>query len=101
MGKPARHKRADSTRCTCHAPEAKAVFLAGTFNGWNTKSTSMAKDANGNWSVPVDLKPGRYEYKLVIDGAWCCAPGCDDRNFQCAKCVVNGYGTMNRVIEVT
>ena len=100
MGKAARHKQADSARFTCHAPEAKAVFMAGTFNDWNPNSTLMAKDANGNWNVAVDLKPGRYEYKFVIDGAWCCEPGCDDTNFQCPKCVANGYGTMNRVIEV-
>lgn len=89
-----------ATAFTCHAPEAKAVFLAGTFNDWGPQSTSMAKDAEGNWSVALDLPPGRYEYKFVIDGAWCCEPGCEGPHHGCPKCVPNPLGTMNRVIEV-
>lgn len=62
MSKGTRRKGIDSTRFTCHAPDAKAVFLAGTFNGWNPQTTSMVKGTNGDWSVAVDLTPGRYEY---------------------------------------
>lgn len=101
MSKATRHKGAHSTRFVCHAPEAKAVFLAGTFNGWSPESTPMAKDAEGNWSVAVDQKPGRYEYKFVVDGAWCCGPGHDGEGHECRECVPNTFGTKNRVIEVT
>ena len=93
-------KQARSTRFTCHAPEAKAVFLAGTFNGWSQQSTPTAKDAAGDWSVAVDLKPGRYEYKFVVDGSCCCEPGCEKVYQGSPKCVPNPFGTMNRVIEV-
>lgn len=101
MSKSPRHKAAHSTRLVCQAPAAQAVFLAGTFNGWDPAATPMAKDTAGNWSVAVDLKPGRYEFKFVIDGSWCCEPGCDETNRDCPKCVPNPLGTMNRVIEVT
>lgn len=95
-------KKSKGTKATvfqCHAPQAQAVCLAGTFNEWSPQATPMAKDAEGNWRVAVDLKPGRYEFKFVIDGAWCCEPGCE-RSDTCAVCVPNPFGTMNRVIEV-
>jgi 1,4-alpha-glucan branching enzyme len=95
-----RPKATHATRFACRAPEAKAVFLAGTFNGWNTTATRMAKGAGGNWSVAVDLPPGHYEYKYVVDGRWCCEPPCDGLHRPCQDCVPNEFGTMNRVIEV-
>lgn len=64
-------------------------------------ATPMIKDAEGNWGVAVALAPGRYEFKFVVDGAWCCEPGCDETNRDCHKCVPNEFGTMNRVLEVS
>jgi hypothetical protein len=103
MSTTAKHKGARPTWFTCHAPEATAVFLAGTFNNWSPKSKPLAKDAEGNWDVAVDLEPGRYEYKFVVDGAWCCGPcgpGHDADGHACPECVPNPFGTKNRVIEV-
>lgn len=48
----------------------------------------------------MNLSPGRHEFKFVVDGEWCCEPGCNGRD-QGPKCVPNPFGTMNRVIEVT
>jgi 1,4-alpha-glucan branching enzyme len=93
-------KQSRTTRFACRAPAAQLVFLAGSFNGWKPDATPMVKDAEGNWSVAVDLEPGRYEYKFVVDGNWCCEPGCDDRTYQGPDCVANECGTQNRVIEV-
>ena len=101
MTKARQRKQTQTTRFTCHAPEAKAAFLAGTFNDWKPESTPMTKDAEGNWSVALDLKPGRYEYKFVVDGAWCCGPGHEGDHQGCQECVPNPFGTKNRVIEVT
>lgn len=55
----------------CRAPEAQAVHVAGTFNGWNTGSTPLTKGEDGKWTVSVDLPPGRHEFKFVVDGPWC------------------------------
>src|SRR5438552_2483602 len=52
------------------APKAQAIFLAGTFNGWNTTSTPMHRNANGRWEVDLPLKPSRYSYKFIADGHW-------------------------------
>ena len=82
-----------TTEFRFYAPQAKNVSVAGSFNKWNTKTLSAKKDAKGNWTTNVKLKPGRYEYKLVVDGNWVNDP-------HCGACVPNGLGSQNCVIEV-
>ncbi len=52
------------------APEAKSVFLAGTFNGWNTTSTPMHRNSSGWWEKRLPLSFGYYSYKFIADGHW-------------------------------
>lgn len=92
----------DSSRAvtfTCRAPAANGVFLSGTFNEWSPSATSMRRDRQGRWSVSVQLQPGRYEYKLVVDGQWRAEPACVSEP-DAPDCVPNGLGTTNRVFEV-
>lgn len=61
---------------------ASRVAVAGTFNDWSTDATPM-EEADGAWTVTLDLAPGAYPYKLVVDGGWTCDPAaeyahCDD-----------------------
>jgi len=91
--------QAKSTEFSCHAPDASNVFLAGTFNDWQTDAVVMTKDDRGNWKAKLDLPPGRYEYKFVVDGQWCCEPNCQSSG-ECPKCVSNALGTMNRFVDV-
>ncbi|HMO19120.1 MAG TPA: glycogen-binding domain-containing protein [Oligoflexia bacterium] len=85
----------------CSAPDAKKVFVAGTFNDWSDSNTPMTKGKDGNWITNLPLSPGHYEYKFVIDGKWCCKPGCGDNpHIGCHDCTSNSFGTMNRVLEV-
>ena len=57
------------------APTATAVYVAGTFNGWDTTATAMTMNEHGIWSVTVeDLTPGIHEYKFVVDGQWVTDP---------------------------
>ena len=88
----------DKTRFTCQAPDASEIFLAGTFNSWDTAANPMGRKDDGVWEVELELAPGSYEYKFVVDGFWCCEPGRDDHAV--AGCVPNAFGTMNCVIEV-
>jgi len=91
-----------SVEFSCHAPEAKAVFVAGTFNDWKPDATPLhANPPNGIWTVTLPLSPGHHEYKFVVDGQWCCEPGCEHEYRGCPKCVPNEFGTMNRVLEVS
>jgi hypothetical protein len=58
------------------------------------------KDAEGRWGVTLDLVPGYYEFKFVVDGAWCCEPGLPEPAQTCTGCVPNRFGTMNCKMEV-
>jgi hypothetical protein len=50
------------------ATSATTVHLAGEFNGWDSGATAMAdEDGDGVWTVTLELAPGRYEYKFVVD----------------------------------
>ncbi|MDD4900462.1 MAG: glycogen-binding domain-containing protein [Candidatus Omnitrophica bacterium] len=75
------------------APQAKRVSLAGSFNNWDIKALSAKKDTRGNWSVKVNLKPGKYEYKFFVDGQWVNDPSC-------RSCVSNSFGTQNCTVEI-
>lgn len=48
------------------APDAKGVELMCEFNGW--KAVAMTKDADGVWTVKVDLPSGKHAYKFLVDG---------------------------------
>lgn len=50
-------------------PDARQVFLSGTFNGWSTMQTPMKRSDKG-WTIGLPLKPGKYAYKYIIDGRW-------------------------------
>lgn len=85
---------------TCNSETADNIFLAGSFNGWDPTDTPMLRGEDGHWNVSLELAPGRYEYKFVVDGEWCCEPGCSALSVKCAHCIMNEFGTMNRVQEV-
>lgn len=85
--------RVKPTEFKFYAPQAKRVSLAGNFNNWNTKSLNARKDSKGNWVVKVNLKPGRYEYKFIVDGSWLNDPHCN-------SCVPNSLGTQNCLLEI-
>ena len=79
---------------TVHAEKGKSVFLAGSFNEWSTTAKKMAyKAKDGLYAATVQLAPGEYQYKFVIDGTWCADP-------ECADFVQNEHGTLNSVITV-
>jgi CubicO group peptidase (beta-lactamase class C family) len=54
-------------------PDAKTVALAGTFNNWNQSATLCGREA-GSWVCRLDITPGRYTYKFVVDGNWMTDP---------------------------
>ena len=74
-------------------PSAKAVALAGQFNNWNAATTPLHKDDAGLWTVSVPLKPGRYQYKFVVDGDWRLDPSNPDS-------ADDGSGNMNSIRTV-
>lgn len=54
----------------------------------------MTRDAGGRWTATVQLLPGRYEYKFVVDGVLKLTdPACDLSE-------PDGFGGFNSVIVV-
>jgi len=83
-------------RCTftLEAPNAQAVALAGSFNGWATDARPLKRTKDGSWQTILLLPPGRYEYRFFVDGQWWDDPACTER-------VSNGHGSENCVRHVT
>lgn len=88
------------TPISVYAPGASEVFVAGTFNDWNPTSHPMEEESPGTWGVALDLAPGFYQYKFLIDGEWRCDPACDEPFVELPRRVPNEFGTMNHVLVV-
>ena len=77
------------------APQAKQVSVAGDFNDWDPSATPMKHDQDlGVWQACVHVPPGRYHYRLVIDGLWVKDP-------YNSRVEVNPLGELNSVIEIS
>jgi 1,4-alpha-glucan branching enzyme len=76
-----------------YAPKAKNVSVGGDFNNWNPKTASAKPSKDGTWRVTLNLSPGKYQYKFLVDGQWQNDP-------KCGTCVANSFGTLNCVIDV-
>ncbi len=54
-----------------YSPQASTVSLAADFNEWKPEREPLFDlVGDGIWQKIVDLKPGRYQYKFVVDGKW-------------------------------
>ena len=58
-------------------PNARIVAVAGSFNEWNQSQVLCGKEAD-EWVCRLDLKPGKYTYKFIIDGDWILDPANPD-----------------------
>ncbi len=81
-------------RFELNTPQAKQVRLAGDFNSWGKEVIALKKDSKGLWSAIVNLVPGRYQYKFIVDGVWISDPSN-------SMTVRNQFGTENSVKEVS
>jgi len=73
----------------------RSVSVAGSFNGWNPAAGEMTRrEELGIFERRIDTPPGRYEYRLVIDGVWQCDP------YNPAR-VTNGLGGENNLAVAT
>jgi chromosome partitioning protein len=75
-------------------PRASNVQVAGDFNDWQPTKTPLQKvGESGVWQTELKLPPGRYRYRLVVDGQW----QQDPYNEQTE---LNPFGGYNSVVEV-
>lgn len=73
---------------------AREVILTGDFTRWSEEGIRLSNGVEDTWSASLALPPGRYEYRLRVDGLWADDPGAAER-------VPNPFGTENAVLRVT
>jgi glycosidase len=73
----------------------QSCHVVGSFNDWNQTSHPMNDDdGDGTWEATVELAPGEYRYKFLVDGnTWLEDPNAQDS-------ADDGYGGSNSVIRV-
>lgn len=70
------------------------LYVAGDFNNWNAAATPLRQDENLNiWQACISVPPGRYRYRLVVDGKWVQDP-------YNSYVESNPFGELNNVVEV-
>lgn len=75
-------------------PRAQNVQIAGDFNNWQPEQAPMQKvGESGIWQTEMHLMPGRYRYRLVVDGQWQQDPYNELTE-------MNPFGGFNSIIEV-
>lgn len=76
------------------APDAKQVRVTGEFTNWSREGLLMHQDpVDRYWKVTVDIPPGEYEYRFIIDGVWIRDPSNKDY-------IRNEFGQENSLLIV-
>lgn len=52
---------------------AKQVILSGSFNDWHEQELKMVRKGD-DWTIKMNIPPGIYEYKFIVDGEWITDP---------------------------
>jgi 1,4-alpha-glucan branching enzyme len=77
------------------ATDAKSVCIVGDFNNWNLYANPMKKLKNGNYTVTLELKPGKeYQFRYLIDESkW-------ENDWNADKYVKSPYGDSDNSVVV-
>lgn len=73
--------------------KAGGVAVTGDFTGWSSKGIALEKTTEGEWSVTFKLRPGEYQYRLLVDGEW-------RDHLEARKRVPNPFGAENCILTV-
>ena len=75
---------------------AQAAAVCGEWNGWSADADVMRSDAEGGFSVTVELDAGRaYRFRYLLDGQrW-------DNDWAADAYVANGFGGDDSVVDLT
>jgi 1,4-alpha-glucan branching enzyme len=76
------------------AEGAKEVVLTGDFTNWAKDKIRLRPLGNGEWNTLLELPPGEYRYRLLIDGQW-------HDHAQAQKRVPNAFGSEDCILVVS
>ena len=70
------------------------VQVKGEFNQWNKENSELNYDSvSNNWSIQLNVEPGKYAYKLVADNV-------EILDIVNPNQIPNGLGGVNNFIEI-
>ena len=76
------------------AADADEVFITGEFTNWSREGIPLKRDSiDGFWKTIVDIEPGEYEYRFIVDGVWVRDPNNKDY-------IRNEFGQENSLLVV-
>jgi len=79
---------------TLDSPDARDVAVTGEFTNWSREGIPMKRDAEtGRWAAVVNVQPGEYEYRFIVDGVWIRDP--NNRDY-----IRNEFGQVNSLLIV-
>jgi chromosome partitioning protein len=81
------------TTFSLDAPEARSVYVTGSFNDWSLDEKCRMRLEGGRWLVDVGLRPGVHKYQFIVDGRWREDPA-NPRQER------NSFGDINSLVEV-
>lgn len=68
--------------------------IAGEFNNWVPDKNIRTEHCNGHIKKMIQLQPGLYQYRLIINGEWQQDPNNPEQ-------ALNNYGVINSLLRVT
>jgi len=82
-------------RFSVEAPGAQRISVVGDFNGWRTDEIFLSDiTGQGHFAVTLPLRPGRYAYMFLVDGAaWVTDP-------HATAYRDDGFGNRNAVVTI-
>jgi 1,4-alpha-glucan branching enzyme len=92
MAKQTKNSNSKKQTFRFDAPGATTVQLVGDFTHWQKQPIPLQKDDDGVWAASVELPPGKYSYRFLVDSEWRDDPECTLR-------VANPFGGHDMVRE--
>jgi|WetSurMetagenome_2_1015567.scaffolds.fasta_scaffold00571_15 hypothetical protein len=90
--------------------KADNVFISGSFNNWSTMNIPMVKEVitdnktgraqTSVWKADINLKPGRYTYKYIVDGKWISDPGNEKQEEEDGRGRVSVFYMPSNIFEL-
>lgn len=86
-------KRVPTVFCYRGAGDVSTVSLVGSWDEWKEQMAMKRDEADtSKWEVTMDLNPGHFTFKFVVDGSW--------MTLAEYPAEADGFGGENNVVDV-